>query len=359
MSKVIGAVIAVIVVVVACCCGFGLVPMFLLTASASPCGGSVPDSTAGPGASGNWNAEQMRNATIIVAVGKQMKVPARGIVIALATAMQESTLHNYSGGDRDSIGLFQQRPSMGWGTPAQIATPSYAAGKFYSALLKVNGWQVMSVTGAAQAVQRSAFPNAYAKWQDDAEKLAAQLMGVADITDIGGGDPGVECGLDGLGPVPVGPGGWVVPVKVPKIFSPFGPRGGRLHAGVDLSPPMGTPVRAASAGVVLVAKCNTNTGRCVGPTASGYGWMVEIRHPGNIVTRYGHMRDRPAVAVGQRVEAGQVIGFVGNTGHSTGPHLHFEVHTPVPPNGAVNNSNAINPVGFMKAAGAPLPPCCY
>jgi murein DD-endopeptidase MepM/ murein hydrolase activator NlpD len=184
-------------------------------------------------------------------------------------------------------------------------------------------------------------------------------MGVADITQVGGGEPGATCGVDALGPVPVGPGGWVVPVKVPKIFSPYGPRGSGFHPGVDLSPPEGTPIRAASSGVVQAAACNTNTGRCVGPTSHGYGWYVDIRHPGNVVTRYGHMRSQPVVRVGERVEAGQVIGFVGQTGHATGPHLHFEVHTPVPPGARVDDSNAVDPVGFMKAVGAPLPPCCY
>jgi murein DD-endopeptidase MepM/ murein hydrolase activator NlpD len=268
-------------------------------------------------------------------------------------------LHNYSGGDRDSAGLFQQRPSMGWGTLAQVRTPTYAARKFYEVLLKVPGWQVMSVSAAAQRVQRSAFPNAYAKWEAAAAKLAADLMGVANIADLGGGAPGAPCGADQFGPVPVGPGGWVVPVKVPKIFSPFGMRHGVLHPGVDLSPPIGTPIRAAATGVVEAAGCNSNTGRCDGPTSSGYGNYMDIRHPGNVVTRYGHMRDLPLLTVGQTVTAGQVIGFVGQSGHATGPHLHFEVHVGVPKGTKVNNSNAIDPVGFMKAAGAPLPPCCY
>jgi hypothetical protein len=101
------------------------------------------------------------------------------VVIALATAAQESKWRNLSGGDRDSIGLFQQRPSQGWGTPTQIADPRYAAGRFYTALLKVKGWQKMALGTAAQRVQRSADADgsAYARWEEDATVLTSALMG--------------------------------------------------------------------------------------------------------------------------------------------------------------------------------------
>ncbi|MEV6968550.1 hypothetical protein AB0M47_25885 [Hamadaea sp. NPDC051192] len=120
---------------------------------------------------------QMSNAATITAVGIGRKVPDRAVVVALATALQESKLENLDGGDRDSIGLFQQRPSQGWGTPDQIADPRYAAKKFYTALLKVKGWQKMRVTEAAQKVQRSAYPEAYQKWADEAEVIANALLG--------------------------------------------------------------------------------------------------------------------------------------------------------------------------------------
>ena len=121
--------------------------------------------------------DQMANAATIAAVGIRRGVPERAVAVALATALQESKLNNLEGGDRDSIGLFQQRPSQGWGTPEQIADPRYAAGRFYSALLHVKNWPKLSVTAAAQAVQHSAHPNAYAKWSDDATVLAGALMG--------------------------------------------------------------------------------------------------------------------------------------------------------------------------------------
>jgi len=121
--------------------------------------------------------EQLANAATITAVGVRRGLPARAVVVALATAMQESELRNLAGGDRDSIGLFQQRPSQGWGEPEQIRDPRYAAGMFYDHLVQVEGWEQMRVTDAAQAVQRSAFPEAYQQWADDAEILATALIG--------------------------------------------------------------------------------------------------------------------------------------------------------------------------------------
>jgi LysM repeat protein len=126
------------------------------------------------------------NAQVIISVGRSLGVPDYGIVIALAAAEQESGLQNLSYGDRDSVGLFQQRPSAGWGTVAELTTPSYAAELFYGGprnpnkgktrgLLDIAGWQSMTVTQAAQAVQISATPNAYAKWEASARALLAQL----------------------------------------------------------------------------------------------------------------------------------------------------------------------------------------
>ncbi|WP_433689331.1 hypothetical protein ACQP0I_24915 [Micromonospora carbonacea] len=125
------------------------------------------------------DADQMANAATIAAIGVQRKMPERAVVVALATAYQESGLRNLSGGDRDSLGLFQQRPSQGWGTEAQIADPRYATRKFYAALKRVRGWEKMRVTDAAQKVQRSAFPEAYQKWADESEVLTRALLGEA------------------------------------------------------------------------------------------------------------------------------------------------------------------------------------
>jgi len=109
-----------------------------------------------------YQPDQVANAATIVAVGKRLNVPAQGWVVAITAALAESGLHNLNYGDRDSLGLFQQRPSQGWGTPTQILNPSYSATQFYRHLLALPNWQQMSVNDAAQAVQRSATPSAYA-----------------------------------------------------------------------------------------------------------------------------------------------------------------------------------------------------
>jgi len=127
-----------------------------------------------------WDREQLANSATIVTVGRSKNVPPWGWVIAVATAIQESRLRNLPGGDRDSIGLFQQRPSAGWGTPAQLASPTYQAGKFYDALLTVPDWQRLPLTDAAQAVQRTAYPGAYTHWTQAAVRL---------VTDPGSGNP--------------------------------------------------------------------------------------------------------------------------------------------------------------------------
>jgi hypothetical protein len=122
---------------------------------------------------------QIANAATIGAVGLRRGMPPQAIVVALATAFQESKLENLDSGDRDSIGLFQQRPSQGWGTPEQLADPRYAANAFYTSLLKVKGWQHLRVTDAAQAVQHSAHPEAYQKWEAKAQVLTRALAGQA------------------------------------------------------------------------------------------------------------------------------------------------------------------------------------
>ncbi|MCZ4102367.1 C40 family peptidase [Streptomyces sp. H39-C1] len=119
--------------------------------------------------------EQIPNAQTIVATGISLHVPVRGQIIAIATAMQESRLRNLNSGDRDSLGLFQQRPSQGWGTAQQIRDPVYASKQFYQHLLKVKGWQQLTVTQAAQAVQASGYPDAYAQWESLATALQTAI----------------------------------------------------------------------------------------------------------------------------------------------------------------------------------------
>ncbi|KAB1935487.1 M23 family metallopeptidase [Micromonospora sp. ALFpr18c] len=348
--------IAIVVAGVLLLCS-GLATTLLFSGGAGACG--MPASVTATASSaalspapdgiapiGDWNAEQVGNAATITAVGMRLGVPPRGWVIAVATAMQESSLINTPGGDRDSVGLFQQRPSQGWGTPEQLRDPQYAATKFYQRLQAVDGWQAMPLTEAAQAVQVSAFPDAYAKWEGPATQLVTAIADTAGLpTD----------GLAGCGAT----GPWTQPVLAP-VGSGFrtGDRPG--HDGVDLSAPRGTVIRAASAGTVRTVRCNAvhaDTGAEWGcdrdgdPVLTrGCGWYVDIDHAGGLLTRYCHMDQPPLVTVGQPVAAGQPIGVVGSTGHSSGPHLHYEVHQ----NGDASPNGAIDPVPFMAAQNAPL-----
>ncbi len=133
--------------------------------------------------------EQIDNARTIIAVGKGAELSTQAQKIAVMTALQESSLINVDGGDRDSAGLFQQRPSMGWGTLAQVTDPIYSSKSFYGVnpevanrgLIQVPGWETLSPGAAAQAVQGSAFPDEYDKW----EPLATELVeGNQDVDPI-------------------------------------------------------------------------------------------------------------------------------------------------------------------------------
>ena len=121
--------------------------------------------------------DQAEDAATIAVVAKRLSLPDHAVTVALATALQESKLHNYPFGDRDSLGLFQQRPSQGWGKPAQLLTPAYAAEAFYRHLDQVAGWQTLPVAEAAQAVQHSADGTAYAQWEETARAMARALTG--------------------------------------------------------------------------------------------------------------------------------------------------------------------------------------
>jgi len=123
------------------------------------------------------DTEQSENAALITAISVQRGLPARAASIALATAYQESKIRNIEHGDRDSLGLFQQRPSQGWGTEEQILDRHYSINAFYDALVQIEGYESMRITEAAQAVQRSGFPEAYEDHAEDARALASALAG--------------------------------------------------------------------------------------------------------------------------------------------------------------------------------------
>jgi murein DD-endopeptidase MepM/ murein hydrolase activator NlpD len=193
--------------------------------------------------------------------------------------------------------------------------------------------------------------------------LAAYFCGRQCVLDAGGVPPGGLAGdyprqvRDRVPAYSLAPlvltGRWVVPLPEGsyQFTSGFGMRWGRLHAGIDLAAPTGTPIYAASAGVVLDAGCTSP--RCDIPGSldmPGCGLRVNINHGGGIVTRYCHAVAL-MVTAGEQVTAGQVIGWVGSTGNSSGPHLHFEVHHDAPP---ATNDIARDPVAFLQAAGLRL-----
>jgi murein DD-endopeptidase MepM/ murein hydrolase activator NlpD len=128
---------------------------------------------------------------------------------------------------------------------------------------------------------------------------------------------------------------WVSPMPGGEITSCFGQRWGVLHAGIDLAADAGTPIYSVAAGTVLTA----------GWAYAGYGISVVVDHGNGIQTHYAH-QSRTAVQPGQKVKAGQVIGYEGSTGDSTGPHLHFEVHQGL--------WNQLDPAPFMRARGVNL-----
>ncbi|HCT80708.1 MAG TPA: peptidase M23 [Micromonosporaceae bacterium] len=335
---------------------------------------------------GTWTTAQRQHATTIVTIGSQRGVPPRGWVIAVATAMQESGLRNLAnsavprsltlphdglGHDHDSVGVFQQRVSPpdgqgNWGSLEELMDPPTATDKFYTALLKVADWQKMRLTDAAQAVQKSGTPEAYQKWERPAEQLVAAIAGFGSISEIGGGAPQAPCGTAAIPPATVGPDGWVQPVHA-FVGDRFGaPRpNGRRHAGVDLIAARNLPIRAAAAGVVTKVNCQSSTGTCDSDgnsKASGCGWYTEVTHALNVtyqgqtitsaVTRSCHMVTQPSVHIGQIVAAGDVLGFVGSSGGSSGPHLHWEVH--LNPGSSVDSSNATDPEPWMVFVRSPL-----
>lgn len=148
----------------------------------------MPNGTPGGQQTFTPSVEQMRNAEEIVDTGKKMNLSERAYVIAVATSLQESKLQNLghlgARNDHDSLGLFQQRPSSGWGTPEQITDPKYAAEQFYKGLERVQGYPDMPLTRVAQTVQVSAFPDAYAQWEKMAADIVQATYGDGPYADI-------------------------------------------------------------------------------------------------------------------------------------------------------------------------------
>ncbi|MGP2441524.1 heavy metal transporter [Streptomyces sp. JW3] len=230
--------------------------------------------TAGTGATGctvvaagdgdaeyTFTPEQAVNAATVTAVGTARGLPERAVTIALATALQESALLNVRHGDRDSLGLFQQRPSQGWGTPAEIMDPVYAAGRFYDQLAEVPGYTRLPLTVAAQRVQRSGFPEAYAKHEPDAALLAAALTGRSAATLTCAGRPAAT---RAGGPA-------AVRAALVRDFGRTVLRPAGAAAGAS---PVAVAVSAKSAGPVVVSARSTGSVAVPGGADGRRGWQL-------------------------------------------------------------------------------------
>lgn len=278
--------------------------------AASAMAGMIGSAAAGTYGDASFSAEQMKNAQIIASVGKSMGMSARDIQIGIMTAITESMLRNVNYGDRDSLGLFQQRPSQGWGTPAQVTDPRYASRKFFEGLKGVGNRGRMDPWAAAQAVQRSAFSDGsnYRKWWNESTAIWKALSAGS-----------------GAGFV-MGPGGRFKPINR-SVTSGLHDTG-TPFPGLDFAAPVGTPLYAVGDGVI--SKSYDIRGYEPRRAAYGkgqdgyrsYGRVVYLRTDAGPEVLYAHLSQR-SVHAGQRVRGGSIIGRSGDTGNSTGPHLHF------------------------------------
>ncbi|MEV5100316.1 heavy metal transporter [Streptomyces massasporeus] len=244
-----------------------LVVQYITGGSGGP--GCKVVSGKGDGASYEFTPEQGVNAATITAVGTARGLPERAVTIALATALQESALRNIKHGDRDSLGLFQQRPSQGWGTPKEIMDPTYSAGEFYDHLVKVPGYTRLPLTVAAQRVQRSGFPQAYAKHEPDAALLAAALTGQSAATLTCEGRPAATraSGPDGVRAALVRDFGRDV----------LEPAGAEVSGGASTPTPAPSPSAGdgdGAAGRTVTLPVAADTGAATGRSLDQRGWQL-------------------------------------------------------------------------------------
>ncbi|QNA92999.1 MULTISPECIES: M23 family metallopeptidase [unclassified Microbacterium] len=328
--------------------------------------GPIPDSlqvTMKDGYTFTLNKQQLTHAGTMITVGANTPGVGRdGILIALMAALTESTLRQLAntgtypesgsypndgnGSDHDSLGLFQMRPQSGWGTVAELMDTTYQARAFYGGpdgpnhpsprgLLDIPGWQQMDKGEAAQAVEVSAYPDRYQNY----EPVARTILDTLTRNNSGGsgvpGDTNIPETSRLVFPLPTG--SYV-------HTSSFGPRidpitgEARVHAGTDWAAADGTPIFALADGMVTYAGM-----------VDGYSGQITIEHTiggEKVATKYIHMWAHGIhVTTGDRVTAGQHIGDVGSSGHSTGPHLHFQVH----PGGA--NAPAVDAEPWLAERG--------
>lgn len=324
--------------------------------------GAAPDSLSAKAVDGvtwTYGKVQLNHARDIMSACLKIQNAANKDVIriALITALVESVLwmyantqaypetagypHEKDNADHDSVGLFQQRPSMGWGTPKQCMTTDYSVESFLMGrpgvpgLFSVTGWKLMTPGKAAQKVQGSAFPDRY----DNMVPVANAIMNAMLKQDSGSGG---------------GSGDWQWPFKYSQWVFQTGPYAALAQFGMRKNPVTGayTQHQGLDFGVGGIANQDIPSAHdgVVEMSASvaqpyfGYGAAILIRHPDGTACLYAH---RPAkyLNVGDTVKKGQSVGKVGMSGQSTGYHLHWETWE--------KDGTKVNPRDFMKARGAP------
>lgn len=267
-------------------------------------------SAAKSGLYGNtsFSAEQLSNASTIASVGSDMGMSKRDIQIGIMTAITESMLRNVQYGDRDSLGLFQQRPSMGWGSAAQVTDPVYASTKFFEGLRGVTDRGALPPWLAAQAVQRSfdSTGGNYRVYWDEAQAIFEKM--------------GFDSSKTGGSSYAPGPGGYRRPA----------PRGYNWSNTHDYGVPRGTPLYAVSDGTVVESRAITSGGSPGNGLYStpyrSYGETVVLRAADGSLVRYAHMSPGTRIGAGQFVKGGTQIGKSGETGNAWGPHLHMDIN---------------------------------
>jgi len=292
--------------------------------------------------SASKQAEMKKNAALIVSIGAKRpeKLTRHDIEAAVGVAIQESNITNLLvAEDHDSLGIFQQRPSAKtWGTAAQIIDPVHATNKFYDHLVAIPADRRAQMTlidiGIKVQVPDPSAYNQRWKWNDVAKDIVSTYM------SGGSEDLSSSICLESSG---VSSGAWQLPLAKGSycISDPFGMRWHpinhvwKLHTGVDMACDDGDPIYAAHDGKITMAGTNGSLGN-----------YVEIDHGDTISTGYGHMvRIADGISKGSDVKAGQVIGYVGTSGGSTGPHLHFLVK---------QKGEYIDPVAYMDKVGVKI-----
>jgi len=322
-------------------------------AECGPGGPAILPTDELPASVAGYSGEQLANAAAIMRAAVPLAVGVHGQRVAVMTAMGESSLINVDHGDAagpDSRGLFQQRDNGAWGSYTDRMNPQTAATSFYTALLRVEGWETLPPTLAAHRVQRNADPQHYARYWDAAVAVVTALTGTPSAVPGVDTAPAAGCGTSaGAGTVTAQ--GWASPA-VGRITSRYGVRVHPVtgvigsHTGDDVANRCGTPVRAAAAGIVLRAG--------PGPYQGRTGNQIIIDHGGGVTTRYGHvLTGTETVRPGDLVTAGMQIAAMGGdpdldpigAGSSTGCHLHFEVNLDGAP---------VNPSAHLLAHGVVL-----